>query len=146
MAVTPALSPSRQNHDAQTTISGYEKEVAKLKQNMSLLQRKNRYLKREIKILRRGNVDMSESVNQQESIEFRNNHFKTRILGALNAVLYPFRHWKGPIVAKVVWDHLLDGAVQPHLLKLNRKHFRTQLVHSIQHYKRDGSGWRDIVI
>jgi hypothetical protein len=122
MAVTPALSPSRQNHDAQTTISGYEKEVAKLKQNISLLQRKNRYLKGEIKILRRGNVDMSESVNQQESIEFRNNHFKTRILGALNAVLYPFRHWKGPIVAKVVGVHL-DGALQPHLLKLAHKHF-----------------------
>jgi hypothetical protein len=128
--VNPVLSPSRQIRESKTRISWYyEKKVEKLKCNMRLLERRNRCLTREIKILRRRNVDTSESVIEREStrtIEFRNKHFKTQIVGALNAVLDPFRHWKGPIVAKVVWDQL-DGALQPHLLQLARKHFRAHL-------------------
>jgi hypothetical protein len=92
--VNPVLSPSRQIRESKTRISWYyEKKVEKLKCNMRLLERRNRCLTREIKILCRRNVDTSESVIEREStrtIEFRNKHFKTQIVGALNAVLDPF--------------------------------------------------------
>jgi hypothetical protein len=87
----------------------YERELAEHKRNLSLLQRKNWYLEKEIAKLR---------------CKPPNNCSKSDVDGDLNCVLD--RHcqpWKGGFVARVIWNGL-DGALQPHLLALARKHLR----------------------
>jgi hypothetical protein len=105
-------------------IAGYEKEVARLKHEVTVLQRKNRYLTREMDNLRGNNGN--ESGNEPRSNLSRNDRFKFQISGALKTVLDRNRHWKGALVAEVLWDYQ-DGALQPHLLKLARIHFRTHV-------------------
>jgi hypothetical protein len=105
-------------------IAGYEKEVARLKHEVTVLQRKNRYLTRELDNLRGNNGN--ESGNEPRSNLSRNDRFKFQISGALKTVLDRNRHWKGALVAEVLWDYQ-DGALQPHLLKLARIHFRTHV-------------------
>jgi hypothetical protein len=125
-AVTPLpVSPSKQIQDARKAISGYEKEVARLKHMITVLQRKNRYLTRENDNSRRSNNGNESGNEEPQSNLCRNDHFKIQISGALNTVLDRHRCWKGPFVAKVLWDYQ-DGALQPHLLKLARIHFRTK--------------------
>jgi hypothetical protein len=125
-AVTPVpVSPSKQIQDARIAISEYEKKVAELKHRKTVLQRKNRYLTRENNNLRSNNGNESGNEEPQSNLS-RNDHFKIQISGALNTVLDRHRCWKGPFVAKVLWDYL-DGALQPHLLKLARIHFRTHV-------------------
>jgi hypothetical protein len=124
-AVTPLpVSPSNQIQDARNAIAGYEKEVARLKHEVTVLKRKNRYLTREMDNLRGNNGD--KSGNEPRSNQSRNDRFKFQISGALNTVLDRHRHWRGALVAEVLWDNQ-DRALQPHLLKLARIHFRTHV-------------------
>jgi len=119
-AVTPALSPSKQIHIAQV-ISEYEREVASLKHTVSLLQRRNNQLTRQNRVLRRSNQNQRQQPNQS-----RKDHCKSQIASALNGLLAGHGHWTRVSVAKFIWDHL-DGTLQPHFLKLARKHFRAHV-------------------
>jgi hypothetical protein len=103
-AVTPAFSPSKQIQDA-LAISEYEREVASLKDTVSLLRRRDCQLTRQNQALRNGNQSQMQQPNQSQK-----DHCKSQIASALNGLLAGHGHWTHVSVAKFIWDHL-DGTL-----------------------------------